>query len=305
MKEKKAASTNTCSIRQPSLVLYNVRPKEPAAQTGRMIGFVHNIIILAPAKSTHSFCSIRSISKIQEMALFGLLSPSQTQSPSLLSPVEELRNWLASRGLDAEEVDTLRRYHNQCLQNIENEQYFLTHLQEIVKTSLRQQNHLPEYSSPTKNELDQVKASLASLTSEANTQLREQSNAAGKKICIDALLLLPVEKRVAFLSFINNDTANDRLRFINDVLPFLVSSLSTKVAEESEVKDEKEPSPPPPVSGRSRKQRRRTAGEMESYRVTKIPRRSERIKGRADDRQDQLPGDWKKRKRSSKGRANG
>ncbi len=55
------------------------------------------------------------------MASFGLLSPSQTQSPSLLSHLEELRNWLASRGLDAEELDALRRNHDQRLLNIENE----------------------------------------------------------------------------------------------------------------------------------------------------------------------------------------
>jgi hypothetical protein len=173
------------------------------------------------------------------MTLFGLLSPSQTQSPSLLSPVEELRNWLASRSLDAEKVDVLRRKHDQRLQNIENEQHFLTHLKAIVKPRLRQPDQLPEHLFPTNNELDQIKASLASQTSDANTQLREQSNTAGKKICIDALLL-PADKRLAFLSFINNDTANDRLRFINDVLPFLVRSLSAKLAEVSEAKDEKQ-----------------------------------------------------------------
>jgi hypothetical protein len=240
----------------------------------------------------YSFLHMHSMSKTQDIAFSGLLSPLQTQSPLLLFPVEEVRNWLASRGSDAEEVDILRRNHDQRLQNIENEHHFLTHLQAIVKTRLRQPHHLPEYSFPTENELDQIKASLASLASDANTQLREQSNAAGKKMCIDALILLPADKRVAFLSFINNDTANNRLRFISVVLPIFVESLSAKLTKDSEAKDEKQtlvtrrPSPPHPVPGRLRKQKRRTTGKGESCRVTKIPRRSERIKRRADDRQD-------------------
>lgn len=245
------------------------------------------------------------------MASLGLLSPSQTQSPSFLSPVDELRNWLASRGLDAEEVDILRRKHDQRPQNIENEHHFLTHLQAIVKTRLKQLNHRPKCAFLTKNELDHIEASLTSLTNDANTQLREQSDAAGKKMCIDALLLLPADKRVAFLSFINNDTANDRLRFISVVLPFFIESLSAKLAEESEAKDEKQtlvnrtPSPRHPVPGRLRKQKQCTTGKGECYRVTKILRRSERIMRRADDRQDPMPGDEKKRKRSSKRRVSG
>ena len=88
------------------------------------------------------------------------------------------------------------------------------------------------------NELDQIKASLASLADDVKTQSREQSDGAGEKMCLDGLLLLPAEKRVAFLSFIKDDTANDRLRFNSGVLPFFVESLSAKLAEESEAKVE-------------------------------------------------------------------
>ncbi len=178
----------------------------------------------------------------------------------------------------------------------------------MVKTSLRQPHHLSESSLPTKNELDQIKASLASLNSVANAQLREQSNAAENRICIDALLLLSEDKRATFLSFSNYDTTNDRLRFIQDVLPFLVASLSAESAEKSGARDLKQTlahrtsSPPHPVSGLSRKQRRNSSGQGESYWVTKPPRRSQRITRCADDRQDYVLGDWKKRKRSSKGR---
>ena len=53
---------------------------------------------------------------------------------------------------------------------------------------------------------------------------------------INALLLLSADKRVAFLSFINNDTANDRLQYISGVLLFFIEILSTKPSEESEAK---------------------------------------------------------------------
>ena len=227
------------------------------------------------------------------MALFGLPSPSQTRNPSFLSPVEELRNWLASRGLESQEVDLLRHKYDQRLQNIENEQHFLIHLQAIVETMLRESHPRRESRFLTKNELGQIKTSLRSLTSDANMQLHEKSKATGKQICLDALLLLPADKRVMFLSFISNDTANDRLRFINDVLPFLVGRLS-------EAKNEKQlpnrtPSPPHPGSDRSRRQRLHTTRNL---------RRSERIRRREDNRQDQMPDDGKNRTRFPKRRPN-
>lgn len=95
--------------------------------------------------------------------------------------MEELRNWLGSRGLDAEAVNTLRRNHDQRLQYIENEHQFPSHLQVTVQTILNQSCRRPEDFFAAKKDLDKINASLASQASEANMRLNKRSKRCSKE----------------------------------------------------------------------------------------------------------------------------
>jgi hypothetical protein len=254
----------------------------------------------------------------------GLLSPSQTQGPNILSRLQQLKNWLASRGLHAEEIDVLRRKHDQRIQDTENEYQFLTNVQTIVNQTLKRSDY-PQRKHPfaTKNDLNQIRTSVASRTSKENAQLRKQSRASSYACLVDGLQVLPEDKIMPFLNFINNDTANDRLRFIGEVLPFLISSLlaNTKSADERETQplEKEKPKPKEMVVDRAisppehaellplpqhRKRPRTIENEDGGHEATKSPsspppprRRSERIKRLVDEGQNRNMPSHRGRKR--------